>query len=614
MRKVYTGPCALVESRRAGFGNEFLMTTEERTQKTPAKASRGYGASGGRPAAPLSRVPPLLPVLLPILVAAIVSGVLLTWLFPPAAPGGTPPVARFTDVTAEAGLREDDGAAPSELAPTTLGGGVTVLDYDGDGLPDIFVVGGTDWPWDEPFAKRISRGSFTLYHNDGHGHFTDVTSFAGLNVELQGMAAAAGDFDNDGRTDLFVTCVGTNHLFRNRGGGRFEDVTDTAGVGGEDNLWSTGATWIDLDGDGRLDLVVAHYARWPRDELQAAFTVANVGRSYGAPAGFIGAFPSVYRNVGEGKFVLLADSAGLRNVDPQTGFPMAKALAVVPVDANGDGRLDLIFSYHTAEAAMFLNQGNGAFRRWAGSDLRPEGVSATLAPAALLPLTQLTPDRFAAWQSVVALGARRVPDGFASLPEKLGVALLDYDLDGRLDIFSGGGRAEIDTNRFEHGREFALPPVLLWNRGAAWVPAPAAPSPVGTAGESWTQPLVARGVAVADFDGDGDLDVVIAQNGRPPHLLRNDQRIGLPWLQLDLVATRSAREAGGARVEVHTPRRTYVQTVAPAMSFMAQSTSTLTFGLGDDARVRRIVVLWPSGTRQELGSPAVNRRITLTEP
>lgn len=600
------------------------MTIEERTELRSASASNKDGKPA-LPGTPLSRVPPLLPVLLPILLAAIGSGVLLTWLFPVAAPGGAAPVARFTDVTEEAGLggrgAEEDAGAPSPetlRSPTTLGGGVVVFDYDGDGHPDLFFVNGTDWPWEEPMVKRVSRGSCALYHNDGTGHFTDVTTLAGLNVELQGMTAAAGDFDNDGRPDLFVTCVGTNHLFRNRGNGRFEDITETAGVGGEENLWSTGAAWIDLDGDGRLDLVVCHYARWPFDvELQAAFTVADVGRSYGAPAGFMGSFPSVYRNLGDGHFALVPGSAGLRHVDPQTGFPMAKTLAVVPVDANGDGRLDLIFSYHTAEPAIFLNQGDGTFRRWnAGSDQRPEGAVAGLTPAGLLPLTQLTPERFAAWQGAVALGIRRAGDGMAHLPERLGVALLDYDLDGRLDFFSGNGRAEPDTNRFERGRNFSAAPELWWNRGNAWIAAPtggaAGATPV--AAENGLASVVARGVAVADFDGDGDLDVVIAQNGQPPRLLRNDQRLGLPWLQVDLIATRGAREAGGARVEVHTPRRVYVQTMAPAMGFMAQSTSTLVFGLGEDARVRKIVVTWPGGRRQEIKPGAVNRRVVLTEP
>jgi hypothetical protein len=553
-------------------------------------------------------IPPLLPVLLPLVLAAIACGILFAWAFPPAAPGGAAPAARFTDITNESGLDQWPLPPRSDDAPTTLGGGVVCFDYDGDGHPDLFFVGGGPWPWEEPFAKRISRGSCALFHNDGAAHFTDVTAAAGLNVELQGMSAAAGDFDNDGLPDLFVTCVGTNHLFRNLGGGHFEDVTDRAGVGGDDNTWSTGTVWIDVDHDGRLDLVVAHYARWPAEvDLLTAFRVSEVGRSYGTPTGFVGAFPSVYRNLGDGRFALVSDSAGLRDIDLQTSFPVAKTLAVTPVDANEDGRLDLLFTYLANESALFLDEGDGHFRRIAAADRRQEGIATGVASTGSLPIGATGRDQRLAALQLITSDTRGRADGWASLYPKLGAALFDYDLDGRLDVLSGNARAEPDTNHFENGRTFEAPPELRWNRGGAWITSPAAE------GDSWRQPLWARGIAAADFDGDGDLDVVIAQNGAAPRLLRNDERLGWPWLQLDLVAIHGARDAGGARVEVHTPRRTLVQTVAPAMTLLAQSTQTLTFGLGDDSRVRRIVVYWPNGARQEFKPEGINRRLIIKE-
>jgi hypothetical protein len=561
-------------------------------------------------------VPPLLPILLPLIVAAIISGLFISWWLPPVVPAGTAPQARFTDVTAEAGLTFSRlaGATSASEPPTTLGGAVVVFDYNGDGYPDLFFVNGAAWPWETPPAGGRPGGRCALFRNDGKGHFVDVSHAAGLDVELQGMAAAAGDYDDDGHPDLFVTCVGRNHLFHNRGDGTFEDVTVAAGVGGDDNTWSTGATWIDYDGDGQLDLVVAHYARWPAEVgLGMAFMIADVGRSYGAPVGFVDAFPSVYRNLGHGRFALVPGAAGLRTIDPQTGLPMAKPLAVVPVDANGDGRLDLLFTYQTADNALFINQGNGTFRRWTpGLDDRREGAAAGLAATSSLPFAQAAgvDERFAALLSAGAFDAGNRDDTQLHLPSKLGMALLDYDHTGHLELLSGNGRAESNVNKFEQGREFNAVPQLFWNRGDRWVPAPA----VGAEAGAWAKPVVARGIAVADFDGDGDLDVVIAQNAGPPQLLRNDQRLGLPWLRLVLVATRSHREAGGARVEVHTPRRIITRTMAPAMGFMAQSESALTFGLGEDTRVRKIVIHWPSGQRQELRPGALNKTLVIREP
>jgi len=567
-------------------------------------------APGGR------LVSPLLPLLLPLIVAAIVIGVLFAWWLPPVVPAGAAPVARFTDVTAQAGVnfRRVPGAASASLSPTTLGGAVVVFDYNGDGYPDLFFVNGAPWPGETPPAGGGRGGRCALFRNDGHGHFTDVSHEAGLDVELQGMGAAAGDYDNDGHLDLFVACVGQNHLFHNRGDGTFEDVTLVAGVGGDDHTWSTGATWIDIDGDGKLGLVVAHYARWPVGmDLGLALRVAELGPSYGTPTGFVGAFPSVYRNLGSGRFALVPGSAGLRNLDPETRMPVAKTLAVVPVDANGDGKLDLLFTYHAAESALFINQGDGSFRQWSpGLDNRNEGAAAGLATPSLLPLAPSADadERLTALLSAGAIDANHRDEAELSLRSKLGFALLNYDHGGHLDLFSGNGMAEPDVCRFEQGRDFRAVPQLLWNRGRVWVPA----SISGAEGGSWATPMVVRGVAAADLDGDGNSDVIVAQNSGPALILHNDQRSGRPWLRIALIATRTQWEAGGARVEVRTPRRVQVRTMAPAMGFMAQSESVLDFGLDEDARVRKIVIHWPSGQRQELRPDAINRTLVIREP
>ncbi|MDQ5977057.1 MAG: enediyne biosynthesis protein, partial [Verrucomicrobiota bacterium] len=350
-------------------------------------------AASPRPAPPPARPPvpavvsPLLPVLLPLVVTAIVLSVLFAWLFPPAADAGAPAV-RFTDITAEAGLRflHRQGGADS---PTTLGGGVAVFDFNNDGRPDLFFTNGAAWPWEESLDKRLTA-SAALFRNDGDGRFTNLTAAAGLNTPMQGMAATAGDYDGDGLADLFVTCVGRNRLFRNLGEGRFEDMTETAGVGGEENTWSSGAAWLDVDADGHLDLVVLHYARWPQEVgLGSAFGVAAMGRSYGAPTGFFSTHPTVWRNLGNGRFATLPGTAGLRELDPETGRAVAWPLALTPLDANGDRRLDLLITHHQHAPSLFLARGDGTFEKQAVSAApRQEGAAVSFAATGVLPVAR----------------------------------------------------------------------------------------------------------------------------------------------------------------------------------------------------------------------------------
>ena len=551
-----------------------------------------------------SVVSPLLPVLLPLVVAAIVLGAVFARFFPPATADGGPAV-RFTDITAASGLRFVHRQGGDE-APTTLGGAVAVLDFNRDGRPDLFFVNGAPWPWEESLEKRLVRSS-ALYRNEGDGRFTDVTAAAGLNTEMQGMAAVAGDYDADGLPDLFVTGVGTNRLFRNLGQGRFEDVTESAGVGGEENTWSTGAAWLDVDGDRRLDLVVLHYARWPQEVgLGQAFAVAEMGRSYGTPTGFFSSHPTVWRNRGDGRFEAVPESAGLRDIDPETGRPVAWPLALTVLDANGDRRPDLLIAYHQHAPTLFLARDDGTFAKQTGAlGPRQEGAAASFASASALPFSQTQGDS-ERLRALLAAGTWQAGPDAVALASKLGVVVLDLDLDSRLEIFSGQGRAEPGTNKFETGRAFATEPQAFKARGETWLASADAEAPL--------PPLTVRGVAAVDFDGDGDPDLVLAQNNAPAVLLRNDQRAGSPWLRLRLTATRSEAGAGGARVEVHTPRRVLTQTAGPALGFMAQSEPDLTFGLGDDARVRKIVIQWPSGQVQELKPEGLNRTLEIREP
>jgi hypothetical protein len=576
--------------------------------RPPAPPGRGGDPEGPLPADAIS---PLAPVLATLALAAIAIGVVFSRVLPSPARPGAPPPARFTDVTAEAGLAfaHDSGARQDGPTPSTLSGAVAFLDYNNDGRPDLFFVSGTSWPWLR--SPMVGPPTCALYRNDGGGRFTDVTAEAGLDTSLLGMGVAVGDYDGDGWPDLFITGVGGNRLFHNQGNGTFVDVTDAAGVRGDDHVWSTGAVWIDAFGSGRLDLVVCNYARWARQaDLASAFEAEGAGPSYVAPAGFVSVFPTVYRNLGHGKFSKVTANTGLELLDRETGYPRALPLAVAAVDANGDGRLDLLFTYQSGEDVLFLNQGDGSFRRWIPPPQeRREGASAGVAGSLALARPGRPGSRLDTLREAGLALAPLSDDPACRLRAKLGVALLDYDLDGRTDLVTADGLAEPGLNRFEHGRAFASSPLLLWNSGQGWVPVPRAPGP-----DALGRPLVGRGIAVADIDGDGNPAFIIAQNGGPPHLYRNLLPSHHAWLRVDLVGTHCQRDAGGARVEVHTPRGTLVRTMEPASGFMAQSEKTLTFGLGDDDRVRTVVVRWPSGVRQELRPPGVNRRIVITEP
>ena len=306
----------------------------------------------------------------------------------------------------------------------------------------------------------------------------------------------------------------------------------------------------------------------------------STGRRTPRPPGSSACFPSVYRNLGNGKFVEISAKTGLNLIDRQTGYPRAHPLAVAAVDANGDGRLDLLFTYQsggtscsstraTARSASGYPAGRAARGRLGRA--RRGGRAFVFAPG-----PGWGPPRHPAGRRPRDVRRPDEDDSACRLPKRLGVALLDYDLDGRIDIVSGNGLAEPALLHFEHGRAFAAAPELLWNNGQGWVRARTSAGGGALGGR-----MIARGVAVADVSGNGSLDIVIAQNGGPPRLLRNDQRSHNAWLRIDLVGTHCQRDAGGARVEVHTPRGVLVQTMEPAMGFMAQCWPQSLSGLPD---------------------------------
>jgi len=537
-----------------------------------------------------------------------------------------PPVVRFTDITATAGINfiHVNGSYGEKLMPETIGSGAAFIDYDNDGDQDLLLVNSSEWPGHE----QGTPATLAFYRNDGSGHFEDVTGASGLAIHCYGMGAAVGDYDNDGWTDLYITTLGGNHLLRNKGG-HFSDVTAGAGVAGLDEDWSTAAAFIDYDNDGDLDLFVGNYVLWSRKiNLEIDFQVTGLGRAYGAPNHFTGAANRLYRNEGDGSFSDVSHAAGIVITDPLTGLPEGKTLGVAPVDYDNDGWLDLFVANDTDRNFLYHNLGDGRFEE-VGSlegiayDRNGKSTSAMGIDAAWFRNdTELGigMGNFANEMSslfVTADGAAPFADeaileGFgpaSRLALTFGLFFFDYDLDGRQDLFQANGHLENDINIVQPSQTYAQSPQLFWNCGESCRTRFIEVSDSG----DLTDPLVGRGASYADIDGDGDLDIVVVQNGRRAVLLRNDQQLGHHWLRLRLQGRDSNRSAIGTRVRLTAAGVTQRRLVMPTRSYLSQVELPLTFGLGGATRVDRLTVTWPDGREQHVAVRQLDTQLDIIE-
>ncbi len=539
------------------------------------------------------------------------------------------PVARFTDVTAEAGIdfEHANGAYGDKLLPETMGGGVAFLDYDGDGDEDLLLVNSSNW------SHRPAEGpdpTMALYRNNGAWRFSDVTHEAGLDLSFYGMGVAVADYDADGDPDIFFTAVGENRLMRNDGG-RFSDVTHEAGVAGGSGEWSTGAGFFDADSDGDLDLLVCNYVRWSiAIDTELDSRLSAIGRAFGPPQSYQGTHAYLYRNDasahGKVSFTDISELSGLHIDDPETGAPLAKALALGLTDVDGDGLIDILVANDTVRNFFFHNLGGGAdgivrFEEVAegyglaydrnGSATGSMGVDSAYyrndhnLGFMIGNFANEMSSVYVAQDDPTFFVDESIGEGIGDPSRPMlsfGLLLFDYDLDGRLDMLQANGHVENEIASVDPGQSYRQATQLFWNAGDAGF----LPIEAGATGDL-ARAIAGRGAAYADLDADGDLDVVLTQVGGPPLLLRNDQALGHHWLRVRLRGRPPNRDAIGAWVELSSGGVVQRRQVMPTRGYLSRVEPTVTFGLGAIDRVDSLKVIWPDLSQQVVASVEIDR-------
>jgi hypothetical protein len=541
------------------------------------------------------------------------------------------PAVKFREITREAGIKfvHYNGALGEKLLPETMGAGVGVLDYDRDGDQDLFFVNSSYWSGHPVSPAPIQA----LYRNDGNGHFVDVTKEAGLDTTFYAQGVAVGDYDNDGYVDLYITGIYRGYLFHNDGKGRFEDVTEAAGARGPHG-WLTGAAFVDIDNDGDLDLFICNYVTWtPEIDKVQGFKLTGVGRAYGPPAHFPGSLCALLRNDG-GRFTDISDDAGVEVYTPDLKVPVGKSLGVAPYDVDGDGLVDIAVANDTVQNFLFHNKGRGKFEEIAivsgvafdQSGLARGGMGIDWAPflndarlglavgnfanemTALYVCDQPASLQFSDLANLYGLGAPTQP------PLKFGLFFFDYDLDGRLDLLSANGHLEPEISKVQASETYEQPVQLFWNSGkpgrALFVQVKAE-----TAGPDLFQPVVGRGCAYADLDGDGDLDVVLTVNNGRARLFRNDGGNKNHWIRIELAgsAKGSNRDAIGAKLELHSDDGACRRQLFPSKSYLSSVELPQTFGLAKLESAEVLIITWPSGKVSSFENVKADRVYQITE-
>jgi hypothetical protein len=522
----------------------------------------------------------------------------------------------FVDITTQAGIhfKHNTGAFGKKYLPETMGSGVCFLDYDNDGWQDIFLVNSMDWP-----EHKTGKSYPALYHNNHDGTFTDVTREVGLAVETYGLGCAVGDYDNDGFDDIYLTTVGSSHLYHNLGNGKFADVTAKAGVASPG--FSASAVWFDYDNDGKLDLFVTHYIDWSIEKDQYC-SLDNKNKSYCTPQTYKGESPRLYHNQGNGIFQDVTKKAGLLD-------PTSKALGVALLDYDNDGWIDLFVSNDTEPNKLYHNNHDGTFtdvgvtvgvafsesgRVRAGMGVDAADFDNSGFPSLLIGnFTNESTSLYRNDGSGLFIDESLKSNVAKMTTQSLtfGCFFMDYDLDGLLDIVAANGHVSDDIAVVQPTVKYAQPVGVYRNAGNRKF------EDVSTKlGHAIQKPVVGRGIAYADFDNNGDLDLVITANNGPARLLRNENANQNDMLRVKLIGTKSNHDAIGAKVTATTNSgATLSRMVKGGSSYLSQSELPLTFGLGKPGTTRsiRLQIQWPSGRNDSVADIKPNQSVTIQE-